>query len=62
LEKYFKLSKKNDEDRSKALKVDCDRLRESSRALLAKMSELSTRMDNCETAMGIYSGKEKHKV
>jgi hypothetical protein len=59
LERMFKLGRKNDEDRSAGLKADCGRLRESSKKLKSTMEELSNRMNNCETVMGIYSGKEK---
>lgn len=62
LDKTFKLAKKYDEDRSKALKKDCDALQASSKNLKAMTSLLQQKLDNLENVMGIYSGREKHKV
>ena len=62
LDKAFKLGKKYDEDRSLALKKDCDALQASTNNLRGLTSTLQAKMDNLETVMGIYSGKEKHKV
>ena len=62
LDKMFKLSRNHDEEKSRALKADCDALTKSSRDLRHMMGELMLRVDKCEQVMGIYSGKEKHKV
>ena len=62
LDKTFKLAKKYDEDRTLALKKDCDALRQSSISLRNLCSLLQSKMDNLENVMGIYSGKEKHKL
>jgi hypothetical protein len=61
-EKMFKLSKKHNEDRTLQVKKDCDLLREGSRKLKGMMSHLQSKIDQCETFMGIYSGKEKHRL
>lgn len=58
----FKISKTHDEERTQALKVDCDKLRKSSQDIQATMALLQKKMDNCEAVMGMYSGKEKHKI
>lgn len=58
----FKLSKKHDEDRNQQIKVDCDHLREGSKKLKGMVALLQSRMDQCEIVMGIYSGKEKHRL
>jgi len=58
----FKIARKHDEDRTNALKVDCDKLRESTGGLKSMMSTLQNKIDACENVMGIYSGKEKHKI
>ena len=62
LEKAFKLGKKYDEDRCLAIKKDCDSLRASTTNLRSLCSTLQSKMDKLENVMGIYSGKEKHKV
>ncbi len=56
------MSKKHDEDRNQQIKVDCDRLREGSKKLKGMVSLLQSKMDQCEIVMGIYSGKEKHRL
>jgi len=43
----FKIARKHDEDRTKALKVDCDKLRESTKGLKSMMSTLQTKIDAC---------------
>ena len=45
LEKTFKLAKKYDEDRSKALKKDCDALQSSSKNLKTMASTLQFKID-----------------
>ena len=62
LEKTFKIAKKHDEDRGRQLKLDCDQLKESSKKLKGMMELLASKLDNCERVMGLYSGKEKHKL
>ena len=62
LDKTFKLAKKYDEDRSLALKKDCDCLLKSTQNLRSMCSLLQAKLDNLENVMGIYSGKERHKV
>ena len=62
LDKTFKLSKKYDEDRSKAIKKDCDALLASSQNLRSLTNILKSKIDSLENIMGIYSGKEKHKI
>jgi seryl-tRNA synthetase len=62
LDKLFKVSKKNDEDHTKTLKLDCDRLRESTQGLKQTLNLLVNKLDHCENVMGIYSGKEKHRL
>ena len=57
LDKAFKIAKKHDEDRSQHIKNDCDRLREGSKKLRALMALLQSKADQCESIMGIYSGK-----
>lgn len=57
LEKTFKLAKKYDEDRSVALKKDCDALRASSNTLKNMCATLNAKLDALENTMGIYSGK-----
>lgn len=57
LEKTFKLAKKYDEDRTLALKKDCDALRQSSQNIRNMCSIIQSKMDNLENIMGIYSGK-----
>lgn len=54
----FKISKKNDEERSQRVKVDCDRLREGTKKLRNMVAWLQKKTDNCETMMGTYTGKE----
>ena len=61
-EKSFKLSKKHNEDRTQQIKKDCDLLREGSNKLKGMMSHLQSKIDKCESFMGIYSGKEKHRL
>jgi uncharacterized protein YlxW (UPF0749 family) len=47
LEKMFKISKKHDEERSRAIKVDCDKLRESTQNLKNSMALLQNKIDSC---------------
>ncbi len=61
-DKAFKIARKNNEDRSEALNKDCERLRESSNRLKKMLETIKEKIDNCEGAMGLYSGKEKQKV
>lgn len=61
-EKTFKLAKKHNEDRTQLIKKDCDLLREGSRKLKGMMVQLQAKIDQCESFMGIYSGKEKHRL
>jgi hypothetical protein len=56
-DKFFKISKKNDEDRSRMLNLDCDRLRESTASLKGMVSAIQAKIDRCEGVMGVYSGK-----
>ena len=62
LDKTFKLAKKYDEDRNLALKKECDALTKSSVQLRSMVSSLQAKLDGLENVMGIYSGKERHKV
>ena len=57
LEKAFKLAKKHDEDRTQYLKNDCDGLLKTRRKMKALLGHLQTRLDKCESVMGVYSGK-----
>lgn len=61
-EKTFKLAKKHNEDRTHQIKKDCDLLRDGSKKLKGMMAHLQAKMDQCESFMGIYSGKEKHRL
>ena len=62
LDKTFKLAKKYDEDRCLALKKDCDSLMKNTQELRSMCSTLQAKLDGLENVMGIYSGKERHKV
>jgi len=53
----FKISRKHNEDRSQQIKRDCDLLREGSKKLKGMMGVLQGKLDQCETVMGVYSGK-----
>lgn len=57
LDKAFKVAKKHDEDRTQYLKSNCDGLLKSSRKMKALLSQLHSRLDKCESVMGVYSGK-----
>jgi hypothetical protein len=61
-DKAFKIARKNNEDRSGMLNKDCENLRESTNKLRNLVGLIQSKIDNCEVAMGVYSGKEKHKV
>jgi hypothetical protein len=61
-DKAFKITRKNNEDRSEAMNKDCERLREGSSRLKHLVETIKEKIDNCEGAMGLYSGKERHKV
>lgn len=57
LDKAFKVAKKHDEDRSQHLKNNCDGLLKSSRRMKGLLSQLQSKLDKCESVMGVYSGK-----
>lgn len=57
LDKAFKLAKKHNEDRTQYLKNDCDGLLKRSRKMKGMLSLLQTKLDKCESVMGLYSGK-----
>ena len=44
-DKAFKLSRKHDEDRSRALQMDCDKLRESTTHLKSLSSRIQSKLD-----------------
>jgi hypothetical protein len=56
-DKGFKLARKNYEDRSELLNKDCSNLRESTNKLKQMAALIQQKIDKCEQAMGIYSGK-----
>lgn len=62
LDKAFKMARKNNEDRSGLLNKECERLREGSNKLRQLVGLIQEKIDGCEGAMGVYSGKERHKV
>lgn len=57
LDKYSKMSRVANEERTTLMKEDCQRLKDSSTNLKQLMQSLCERVDNLEYAMGIYSGK-----
>ena len=54
--------RKVNEDRTQHLKDDCQKLNDSSIRIKNLMDSLLKRADQIEYTMGIYSGKEKHKL
>lgn len=62
LDKYSKLTRQNNEERTQLIKNDCQKLHDSSIQLRSLLHNISERVDSLENAMGIYSAKEKHKI
>ena len=54
--------KTEDEKRTTALRKNCTSLKESTKKISTIMENLNIRLDLIENIMGIYSGKEKHKI
>ena len=61
-DKFAKMVRTANEERTERLKNDCQRLHDSSIRLKNLMEQINGRIDSIEFTMGIYSGKEKHKV
>lgn len=57
LENAFKFSRKQNQDRTAALKYNCKDLNTGSKQLVSMLDSLKERVDRLEDTMGIYSGK-----
>ena len=62
LDKQTKLIRKEKEDKSNKINIDCQNLSNSSPQRKKMLRGLEERIDLMKNTMGMYSGKEKHKV
>ena len=57
METSFKFIRKEHEDRTKVIKVDCNELVKNSKVIIEQIEKLKLRIDNVEETMGVYTAK-----